>query len=89
MASSGCVRDARAPRSANHSPLEGESQKPSRKAKADAVGGIGAPPEIENFFTINIDAQDAQDESFLHQKPARAMIRCGLADAQDYRTPDS
>ena len=95
MASSGCVRDTRAPRSANHSPLEGESQKPSRQAKADAVGGIGAPPEIENFFTINIDAQDAQDaqdeqdESFLHQKPARAMIRCGLADAQDYRTPDS
>ena len=28
------------PRSqANHSPLEGESQKPSRQAKADAVGG--------------------------------------------------
>ena len=25
----------------NHSPLEGESQKPSRKAKADAVGGGG------------------------------------------------
>ena len=25
----------------------------------------------------------------LHRKPARAMIRCGLADAQDYRTPDS
>ena len=24
---------------ANHSPLEGESQKPSRQAKADAVGG--------------------------------------------------
>ena len=23
----------------NHSPLEGESQKPSRQAKADAVGG--------------------------------------------------
>ncbi len=23
----------------NHSPLEGESQKPSRMAKADAVGG--------------------------------------------------
>ena len=68
------------------------TQKPSRKAKADAVGGIGAPPEIENFFTINIDEQDEQDEqdeSFLHQKPARAMIRCGLADAQDYRTPDS
>ena len=34
----GCGRDARAPR-ANHSPLEGESQKPSRQAKADAVGG--------------------------------------------------
>ena len=26
-----------------HSPLEGESQKPSRQAKADAVGG-GRPP---------------------------------------------
>ncbi len=26
-------------RAANHSPLEGESQKPSRQAKADAVGG--------------------------------------------------
>ena len=25
----------------NHSPLEGESQKPSRQAKADAVGGGG------------------------------------------------
>ena len=24
----------------NHSPLEGESQKPSRQAKADAVGGV-------------------------------------------------
>ena len=27
------------PGDANHSPLEGESQKPSRQAKADAVGG--------------------------------------------------
>ena len=26
----------------NHSPLEGESQKPSRQAKADAVGGLAA-----------------------------------------------
>ena len=40
------------------------------------------------FFIINIDAQDAQDEqdeSFLHGKPARAMIRCGFADARDYK----
>ena len=25
----------------NHSPLEGESQRPSQQAKADAVGGVG------------------------------------------------
>ncbi len=31
------------PRS-NHSPLEGESQKPSREAKADAVGGLSRRP---------------------------------------------
>ena len=39
-------------------------------------------------FFMNIDAQDAQDErdeSFLHQKPAPAMIACGFADAQDYK----
>ena len=44
------------------------------------------------IFIINIDAQDAQDkqdESFLHKKATRAMIRCGLADAQDYKTRDS
>ena len=28
----------------DHSPLEGESQKPSRQAKADAVGGVNSPP---------------------------------------------
>ena len=52
------------------------------------MGGTGPAPEIENSFTINIDAQDAQDEQderFLHQKPARPMIRCGLADAQDHK----
>ena len=41
---SGSQRDrmrAGRPRSqGNHSPLEGESQKPSRQAKADAVGGV-------------------------------------------------
>ena len=31
----------------NHSPLEGESQKPSRQAKADAVGG-GRRPTFQN-----------------------------------------
>ena len=37
---------------------------------------------------MNIDAQDAQDEQnerFLHEKPARPMIRFGLADAQEYK----
>ena len=30
----------------NHSPLEGESQKPSRQAPAEAVGGSGAPAPL-------------------------------------------
>ena len=36
----------------NHSPLEGESQKPSRQAKADAVGGgrRAAKPSNRYFF---------------------------------------
>ena len=36
---------------------EGESQKPSRKAKADAVGGGAGPPSrgIDIFFIMNID----------------------------------
>ena len=51
-------------------------------------GDGGPAPGDRYFFTINIDAQDAQDERderFLHQKPARAMIRCGFTDAQDYK----
>ena len=38
------------------------------------------------FYRLNIDAQDAQDsqdESFLHQKPTPAVIACGFADVQD------
>ncbi len=56
----------------NHSPLEGQSQKPSRQAKADAVGGGAGPPSrgIDIFFIVNIDAQDEQDERFLHEKLA-------------------
>ena len=48
-------------------------------------------PGIDIFPIMNIDRQDRQDEQdeqderFLHQKPARAMIRCGFADAQDYK----
>ena len=34
-----CVNDVPGLYRGNHSPLEGESQKPSRQAKADAVGG--------------------------------------------------
>ena len=55
-------------------------------------GGAGQAGRRIDFFIINIDAQDAQDEQddrFLHEKPARPMIRRGLADAQDFRTPDS
>ena len=40
---------------------------------------------------MNMDAQDTQDNqdaTLLHEKPAPAMIRHGLADAQEFRTPD-
>ena len=43
-------------------------------------------PGIDSFFTINMDAQDAQDNqdgTLLHEKPAPAMIVCGIADTQD------
>ena len=66
----------------DHSPLEGESQEPSRREKADAVGWWRQAGE-SIFFTINIDAQDSQDETLVQQEPARAMIRFGLADALD------
>ena len=66
---------------------EGESQKPSRKAKADAVGGGAGPPSrgIDIFFIVNIDGQDEQDERLLHEKLAQPMTRCGLAAAQEYK----
>ena len=35
---------------------------------------------------LNIDAQDAQDNregTLLHEKLTSAMIRCGIADAQE------
>ena len=31
------------------------------------------------------DAQDNQDGTLLHEKPAPAMIVCEFADAQDYQ----
>jgi len=34
-----CVKDVCGLQRENHSPLEGESQKPSRQGNADAVGG--------------------------------------------------
>lgn len=35
------------------------------------------------FIIINIDAQDNQDGTLLHEKQAPAMIARGFADAQD------
>ena len=38
------------------------------------------------FLFIDIDAQDAQDnqdETFLHRKPTGEMNRCGLEDSRD------
>ena len=36
----------------NHSPLEGESQKPSRQAKADAVGGWRATSQKADLHPL-------------------------------------
>ena len=48
----------------------------------------GADGAGESIFFMNIDAQDAQDkqdEGLLRGELTPAMIRCGLADAQDYK----
>ena len=37
------------------------------------------------YFFMNIDAQDKQDEGLLRGQLTPAMIRCGFADAQDYK----
>ena len=45
-------------------------------------------PGDRHFFTIDMDAQDAQDNqdgTLLHEKPARAMIVCEIADTRDYK----
>ena len=37
---------------------------------------------------MNMDAQDAQDNqdgTLLHEKPAPAMIVCGIVDTQEYK----
>ncbi len=59
--------------------------RPRSQAKADAEGGRRPGAGDRYFFIININAQDERDESFLHEKPAPAMIACGFADAQDYK----
>ena len=44
--------------------------------------------DCEFCLIINMDAQDAQDiqdGTLLHEKPAPAMIVCGFAEAQDYK----
>ena len=47
-------------------------------------GGAGSAPGNRYFF-MNMDAQDKQDEGLLRGELTPAMIRCGLADAQDYK----
>ena len=47
---------------------------------------------IEKDHELNMDAQDAQDNrdgTLVPEKPAPAMIRCGLADAQECKPADS
>ena len=34
---------------------------------------------------MNMDAQDNQDGTLLHEKPAPAMIVCGIVDTQEYK----
>ena len=45
-------------------------------------GRVGAG---DRYFFMNMDAQDAQDEGLLRGELTPAMIRCGFADAQDYK----
>ena len=42
----------------NHSPLEGESQKPSRMAKADAVGGKLGVPRVTNKVVAQVSRRE-------------------------------
>ena len=46
------VRAGRPRSQGNHSPLEGESQKPSRQAKADAVGGWRATSQKADVLPL-------------------------------------
>ena len=47
-----CVKDVSGLYRGNHSPLEGESQKPSRQAKADAVGGAAVEAASSSFVAL-------------------------------------
>ena len=48
----GRMRAGRPRSQGNHSPLEGESQKPSRQAKADAVGGWPATSQKADLHPL-------------------------------------
>ena len=70
-------------------PLRGSRRSRAARRRLMRWGEAGPAPGIDIFSIMNIDRQDEQDERLLHEKLARPMIRCGLADARDYKTPDS
>ncbi len=41
------------------------------------------------FPNLNIDGQDKPEEGLLRQEVALPIIRSGLAEARDYKTPSS
>ena len=56
--------------------------------RATKRDGAASTARVATKRIINIDAQDAQDkqdERLLHRKPARAMVRWGIADSQEYK----
>ena len=65
----------------NHSPLEGESQKPSRRAKADAVGGVGAGPP----GAARGHAKSLQHRPDTHCLPKNPPLGSASADRDRFR----
>ena len=57
----------------------------SSTRRATKRDGAASTARVATKRIINIDAQDKQDERLLHRKPARAMVRWGIADSQEYK----
>ena len=59
----------------NHSPLEGESQKPSRQAKADAVGGWRATSQKVDVRPLGISRLPASRAPAPHDGAGHSRVK--------------